>query len=98
MLKIPSRTPRSRRVWLACLLACAASCSDDTGTFTNYHPAVKLMIFSDPHYFDPSLGTVGAAFDAYLANDRKLIAESDAQGNVAREYVYLNDTPVAVFQ
>jgi len=54
------------------------SCSDDTGTFSNYHPAVKLMVFSDPHYFDPSLGTTGAAFDAYLASDRKLIAESDA--------------------
>jgi hypothetical protein len=36
------------------------------------------MVFSDPHYFDPSLGTTGAAFDAYLASDRKLIAESDA--------------------
>jgi 3',5'-cyclic AMP phosphodiesterase CpdA len=36
------------------------------------------MVFSDPHYFDPSLGTTGAAFEAYLASDRKLIAESDA--------------------
>ena len=78
MLKISAPQPRPQRVWLACLLACAASCSDDTGTFSNYHPSVKLMVFSDPHYFDPSLGTSGAAFDAYLANDRKLIAESDA--------------------
>jgi len=37
-----------------------------------------MLIFSDPHYFDPSLGTSGAAFEAYLASDRKLIAESDA--------------------
>ena len=28
----------------------------------------------------------------------KLIAESDGQGNVTREYVYLNDIPIAVFQ
>jgi 3',5'-cyclic AMP phosphodiesterase CpdA len=78
MLKISSLTPRSRWAWLACVLACSSSCADDTGTFTNYHPAVKLLVFSDPHYFDPSLGTTGSAFDAYLANDRKLIAESDA--------------------
>jgi 3',5'-cyclic AMP phosphodiesterase CpdA len=36
------------------------------------------MVFSDPHYYDPSLGTTGAAFDSYVAHDRKLIAESDA--------------------
>ncbi|MGB8296315.1 MAG: metallophosphoesterase [Polyangia bacterium] len=41
-------------------------------------PTVKLMVFSDPHYYDPSLGTTGAAFDNYVAHDRKLIAESDA--------------------
>jgi hypothetical protein len=41
-------------------------------------PTVKLMVFSDPHYYDPSLGTSGAAFDSYVAHDRKLIAESDA--------------------
>jgi hypothetical protein len=68
----------SRRVWLACLLACAPACSDDTGTLPVYHPTVKLLVFSDPHYFDPSLGTTGSAFDTYLAHDRKLIAESDA--------------------
>jgi hypothetical protein len=67
-----------RWVWLACLLAWAPSCSDDAGTVPSYHPAVQLLVFSDPHYFDPSLGTSGAAFDTYLANDRKLIAESDA--------------------
>lgn len=78
MPKVSSLHPWPRRVLLACLLALATSCSDDTGTFTNYHPAVKLMVFSDPHYFDPSLGTTGAAFEAYLASDRKLIAESDA--------------------
>lgn len=68
----------SRWGWLFCLLACASSCSYDTGTLPVYHPAVKLMVFSDPHYFDPSLGTSGAAFATYLAGDRKLIAESDA--------------------
>lgn len=36
----------------------------------------RFMVFSDPHYFDPSLGTEGAAFGEYLDNDRKLLRES----------------------
>ncbi|MCX7880231.1 MAG: metallophosphoesterase [Ignavibacteria bacterium] len=39
---------------------------------------VKIIVFSDPHLYDPSLGTTGEAFEKYLASDRKLIAESDA--------------------
>ena len=79
MLKFPASCRPSRSLWLACLLAVASSCSDDTsGAPPVYHPAVKLLVFSDPHYFDPSLGTSGTAFDAYLASDRKLIAQSDA--------------------
>jgi hypothetical protein len=42
------------------------------------NPVIKLLVFSDPHYFDPALGTTSPAFEAYLAGDRKLIAESDA--------------------
>ena len=79
MLKFQASCRPSRSLWLACLLAVASSCSDDTsGAPPVYHPAVKLLVFSDPHYFDPSLGTSGTAFDAYLASDRKLIAQSDA--------------------
>lgn len=39
---------------------------------------VRLLVLSDPHYYDPALGTSGSAFAAYTAHDRKLIAESDA--------------------
>ncbi|ACD89523.1 metallophosphoesterase [Chlorobium limicola DSM 245] len=39
---------------------------------------MKISVISDPHYFAPSLGTTGEAFEAYLAADRKMIAESDA--------------------
>ncbi len=39
---------------------------------------MKISVISDPHYFAPSLGTTGDAFEAYLAADRKMIAESDA--------------------
>jgi len=40
------------------------------------YPQVKMMVFSDPHYFDPSLGTEGKAFQTYLDNDRKLLRDS----------------------
>lgn len=39
---------------------------------------LKIAVFSDPHYFSPSLGTSGKAFENYLLKDRKLIAESKA--------------------
>lgn len=36
----------------------------------------SFMVFSDPHYYDPSLGTEGKAFEEYLDSDRKLLRES----------------------
>lgn len=42
-------------------------------------PATRLAVFSDPHYMDPSLlVSDGAAFQGYLARDRKLLRESPA--------------------
>jgi 3',5'-cyclic AMP phosphodiesterase CpdA len=49
------------------------SCSNDSFIF----PDAQLCVFADPHYFDPDLGTSGIAFDEYIENDRKLIAESE---------------------
>jgi len=37
---------------------------------------LQIAVFSDPHYHDPSLGISGAAFEAYLMQDRKMIAQS----------------------
>jgi hypothetical protein len=45
---------------------------------TNAMAATRFVIFSDPHYYDSDLGTEGAAFEAYLAQDRKLIRESES--------------------
>jgi hypothetical protein len=93
MPKIAPLSSQLRWICLAGLFAVLAACSDDSGGVPPdsgeapldsggappvYHPAVKLLVFSDPHYFDPSLGTTGSAFETYLASDRKLIAESDA--------------------
>ncbi|MFW5663054.1 MAG: metallophosphoesterase family protein [Bacteroidota bacterium] len=54
------------------------SCEDDSGTKPSTSKEMKIAVFTDPHYFSPSLGTSGAAFEQYLAMDRKLIAESQA--------------------
>lgn len=40
------------------------------------YPAARFVVFSDPHYHDPSLGTGGKAFDDYLLDDRKLLKQS----------------------
>ncbi len=39
---------------------------------------ITISIFSDPHFYDNSLGTSGEAFENYLESDRKMIAESEA--------------------
>lgn len=56
---------------LLCTLFCA---SLTTGALAG----VRFAVFSDPHFYDPSLGTEGPAFEAYLAQDRKLLRESEA--------------------
>ena len=77
MSKSPVPPCRALAIGLLALLA-ATGCGDDAGTLPVYAPTARLLVFSDPHYFDPSLGTSGPAFESYLAHDRKLIAESDA--------------------
>lgn len=39
---------------------------------------VRFAVFSDPHFYDPALGTTGSAFEQYLAEDRKMLRESTA--------------------
>ncbi|MCD8343024.1 MAG: metallophosphoesterase [Oscillospiraceae bacterium] len=39
---------------------------------------VKIAVISDDHLYDTTLGASGSAFEAYLAGDRKLLAESEA--------------------
>jgi 3',5'-cyclic AMP phosphodiesterase CpdA len=42
-------------------------------------PSAKIAVFSDPHYMAPSLVIAdGTAFQTYLAQDRKMLAESAA--------------------
>lgn len=39
-------------------------------------PEAHFLVLSDPHYYDPSLGTEGEAFQNYLNKDRKLLKQS----------------------
>jgi len=39
------------------------------------YPETSFIVISDPHIFDTSLGTSGKAFEAYIADDRKLVRE-----------------------
>jgi 3',5'-cyclic AMP phosphodiesterase CpdA len=63
---------------IAALLQIFSGCKKD-----NDEPAdppqptdLQMAVFSDPHYHDPSLGISGVAFEAYLLQDRKMIAQS----------------------
>ncbi|MFN3659756.1 MAG: hypothetical protein ACK4TN_00785, partial [Brevinematales bacterium] len=38
--------------------------------------SISWIVASDFHYYSADLGTNGKAFEAYLANDRKLLRES----------------------
>ncbi len=40
------------------------------------YPATTFMVITDTHFFDPSFGTSGPAWEQYMRNDRKLLAES----------------------
>ncbi|MBN1780388.1 metallophosphoesterase [bacterium] len=40
--------------------------------------SLSFTVFSDPHYYDPGLGTAGEAFGRLVAGDRKMVAESHA--------------------
>lgn len=47
-----------------------------SATATLLGQTAHFMVFTDPHYYDPSLGTEGEAFAEYLDGDRKLLKES----------------------
>lgn len=42
------------------------------------NPTARIAVMADCHYFDPDLGTEGEAFENDIAQDRKMVAESEA--------------------
>jgi len=68
---------------IICLfITSAAAQADRTMTFA---------VFSDPHFYDPSLGTSGKAFEDYLDRDRKLLRESEELLQEAISYIKNSD-------
>jgi hypothetical protein len=63
---------------LAAMLQFFNGCKKDEDDITDPPQPTDLQIalFSDPHYQDPSLGISGSAFETYLLQDRKMIAQS----------------------
>ncbi|WP_186441195.1 choice-of-anchor I family protein [Desulfamplus magnetovallimortis] len=51
-----------------------------------------FAVLSDPHYYDNDLGVEGSAFEEYLAQDRKLIRESEAITAAAVEALLKDDS------
>ncbi|MFQ6371876.1 metallophosphoesterase family protein [Shewanella sp. YIC-542] len=57
-----------------------SGCSNDNDKDSdNASPKVpqnlRFAVLSDPHVYDPTLGTSGSAFEAYLAADRKMLLQ-----------------------
>ncbi|MBS3755606.1 MAG: metallophosphoesterase [Desulfobacterales bacterium] len=51
------------------------------------YPQTRFVVLSDPHYYHPSLGTSGPDFEAYIRDDRKMLAKSDEILDAAIERV-----------
>lgn len=59
------------------LFVLVISCKKSDLSDASVHP-VKIAVLSDIHYYDPSLGTTGSAFETELSSDRKMLRESKA--------------------
>lgn len=57
---------------------------------------VKLAVFSDPHYIAPQYVSQGTAFNKYLAQDRKLLAESYAIVGKTVESIQKTDAQIVL--
>ena len=65
-------------------------------TEINSSPSLKFSVLSDIHYYDPSLGVTGKAFEDYLEGDRKLLAESSAIIESAVNNIKKSDSDVVL--
>lgn len=65
-------------VLLVAMFQIISGCKKTKDPVTDPAPLTDLQIavFSDAHLYDPSLGTTGSAFEAYLVQDRNMIAQS----------------------
>lgn len=64
-------------ILLGCIVACNSNTNEEEPIDSTSNN-ITMGVASDLHYYDSDLGIEGEAFEAYIANDRKLIAESEA--------------------
>jgi 3',5'-cyclic AMP phosphodiesterase CpdA len=60
------------------------------------YPDINFAVISDPHYYDPDLGTEGSAFEAYMLTDRKLLPESAELLELAIEEIIASDAELVI--
>src|SRR4249919_2436104 len=79
------------KMMMAGLLAAntwSAQAGSEGTTKENCHQeAVRFAVISDPHLYQSRLGTTGQAFEAYVTQDPKLLAESEAILEAALENI-----------
>lgn len=75
--------------WLAAVIPCVilisigiAACDSGGGDDLSI---TRFTVLADTHFYDTSLGVSGNAFEEYVSNDRKLIAESVAINTVLKD-------------
>ena len=60
------------------------------------YPDLKFAVISDPHFYDPTLGTEGSAFEAYMLTDRKLLPESRELLELAIDEIIASDAELVL--
>ena len=61
-----------------CSVLFAITCLVLIGATSVAARTARFAVISDPHFYDTDLGTTGEAFERYLAQDRKMLRESEA--------------------
>jgi len=62
------------QLWILSLLVLGTAWSGDGDSMPGLN--TSFMVISDPHYYEPTLGVTGEAFEQYQKNEGKLIRES----------------------
>ena len=69
---------------------------DITGPVETEIPSIRMAVFSDPHYYDPTLGTTSDSFVVDLARDRKMLVESEAIMEAVTQIMRAQDVEVVL--
>jgi len=60
------------------------------------YPAVKFVVFSDPHLYNPSLGTTGEEFEKHMHAQMRLINYSEDILKAVNEIIINSDSDFVI--